>query len=139
MHKSLLNLPMPDSKSAQSWYFFSILEISNFLGFQNFFPKLHESSWFRNFFVFPLNSLFFCLSYTRQILKKSDAKRNDHVFPKLNEPSWFLQIFVWENNIFHIFYFLFPDWYIDETIRNLIFKIFMFVSRLIHSRNSFRV
>ena len=68
--------------------------------------------------------------YTRQILQKIDAKRNDHVFPKLNEPSWFLQIFVLENNIFHIFHFLFPNWYIHETIHNLIFNIFIVVSRL---------
>ena len=39
-----MNPPMPDSKSAQSWHFFSILEISNFLGFQNVFSKLHEPS-----------------------------------------------------------------------------------------------
>ena len=56
------NSPMADSKSAQSWYFFSIIEISNFLGFQNVFPKLHEPSWFWNFFVFSWNSLFFCAS-----------------------------------------------------------------------------
>lgn len=131
---------MPDSKSAQSWYFFSILEISNFLGFQNVFPKLHEPSWFRKFFVFSWNSLFFCASlHAIDFAKKNDAKRNDHVFPKLNEPSWFLQIFVLENNIFHIFYFLFPNWYILETIHKLIFKIFIFVSRLIHPRNPFRV
>ena len=75
------------------------------------------------FFSFFLEILcFFVPHYTRQILQKIDAKRNDHVFPKLNEPSWFLQIFVLENNIFHIFYFLFPDWYIHETIHNLIFK-----------------
>ena len=37
-----INPPMPDSKSAQSWYFFSILQIDNFLGFQNVFPKLHD-------------------------------------------------------------------------------------------------
>ena len=30
---------------------------------------------------------FFVPHYTRQILQKIDAKRNDHVFPKLNEPS----------------------------------------------------
>ena len=91
-----------------------------------------------DFFSFFLEILcFFVPHYTRQILQKIDAKRNDHVFPKLNEPSWFLQIFVLENNIFHIFYFLFPDWYIHETIHNLIFKIFIFVSRLIHPRNEF--
>ena len=53
-----------------------------------------------DFFSFFLEILcFFVPHYTRQILKKCDAKRNDHVFPKLNEPSWFLQIFVLENNI----------------------------------------
>ena len=34
--------PMPDSKCAQSWYVFSILEIDNFLVFQNAFPKFHD-------------------------------------------------------------------------------------------------
>ena len=62
LFESPLNPPMPDSKSAQSWYFFSILEISNFLGFQNVFPKLYEPSWFWIFFVFSWNSLFFCAS-----------------------------------------------------------------------------
>ena len=42
--KHFFNPPMPDSKSAQNWYFFSILEINNFLGFQNVFPKLYEPS-----------------------------------------------------------------------------------------------
>ena len=86
-------------------------------------------------FFLEILCFFFVPHYTRQILKKSDAKRNDHVFPKLNEPSWFLQIFVLENNIFHIFifcfpidtsmklfiiwfsnfFYLFPDWYNHET------------------------
>jgi len=39
-----LNFPMQDSKSARNWHFFSILEIKNFVGFQNVFPKLHEPS-----------------------------------------------------------------------------------------------
>ena len=56
------NPPMPDSKSAQSWYFFSILEISNFLGFQNVFPKLHEPSWF-SIFCFFLKFFFFVPYY----------------------------------------------------------------------------
>jgi len=107
-----VNPPMPDSKIAQRWYFFLILEISNFLGFQNVFPKLHEPSWFLFFFVFSWIFCFFVPHYTRQILQKNDTKRNDHVFPKLNESSCFLQIFVLVNSIFHIFYFLFPNWYI---------------------------
>ena len=111
-----INPPIPDSKSAQSWYFFSILEISKFLGFQNVFPKLHEPSWFWIFFVFSWNSLLFCASLHATDLEKNDTKRNDHVFPKLNEPSWFLQIFVLENNIFHIFYFLFPNTYVKLFI-----------------------
>ena len=59
----LFHLPMLDSKSAQSWYFFLILEIHSFLGFQNVFPKLHDPSWFCQFFVFFLNfSFFLCVS-----------------------------------------------------------------------------
>ena len=140
LKKSWLNHPMPDSKSAKSWCFFSILEISKFLGFQNVFPKLHEPSWFLFFVVFPWNYLFFFVpDYTRQILQKIDAKRKDQLFSKLNERSWFLQTFVLENNIFEISYFLFPDWYIHETIHNPIFKFFIFGSQLIHPQNPFRV
>ena len=98
------------------------LRLATFYGFK--MSSLNYMS-LRNFefFSFFLEILcFFVPHYTRQILKKCDAKRNDHVFPKLNEPSWFLQIFLWENNIFHIFNFLFPDWYIDEAIHNLISK-----------------
>ena len=50
---------------------------------------------FENISFFSGNSLFFFVPhYTRQVLPKMDAKRNDHVFSKLNGPSWFLQIFV---------------------------------------------
>ena len=66
-----INPPMPDSKSAQSWYFFSILEINNFLGFQNVFPKLHDPSWFCQFFVFPwIFRFFLCLITRDRFFKK---------------------------------------------------------------------
>ena len=66
-----LNPPMPDSKSAQSWYFFVILESNNFLGFQNIYPELHDPSWFWQLFLFCLNSLLFvCLITRDRICKK---------------------------------------------------------------------
>ena len=73
-NQSKLNPPMPDSKSAQSWYFFSILEINNILGFRNVFPKLHEPSWFWFFFVFSWNSLFFCASLHAKDFAKNWCK-----------------------------------------------------------------
>ena len=79
---------------------------------------------FENFLFFLEILYFFVPHYTRQVLQKIDAKRNDHVFPKLNEPSWFLQIFILENNIFHIFYFLFPNWYrVDLSKYHLFYDI----------------
>ena len=69
--KSNFNPPMPDSKSAQSWYFFVILESNNFLGFQNIYPELHDPSWFWQLFLFCLNSLLFvCLITRDRICKK---------------------------------------------------------------------
>ena len=89
----------------------------------------------REIFLFFLEILcFFVPYYTRQVLQKIDAKRNDHVFPKLNEPSWILPDFCVRKQYFSYFLFcfpidtsmkllitwfskflhLFPDWYIHE-------------------------
>ena len=126
---------MPDSKSAQSWYFFVILESNNFLGFQNIYPELHDPSWFWQFFLFCMNSLLFvCLIIRDRICTK--VMQNEMIMFLHNYMSLrdFKSFFVLKN-IFDNFYVLFPDWYIHETIYNLIFISFMFVSRLIHPRN----
>ena len=43
-YQSCINPPMPDSKSAQSWCFFRILEDKNFLGFQKRIPIVNQKS-----------------------------------------------------------------------------------------------
>ena len=96
-------------KECKLGIFSPYLRLATFQGFKMSSLNYMSLRDFEKFSVFLEILCFFVPHYTRQILKKSDEKRNDHVFPKLNEPSCFLQIFVLENNIFYIFYSLFPD------------------------------
>ena len=127
---------MPDSKSAQSWYFFSILEIDNFLGFENVFPKLHDPSWFFQFFVFPWIFPFFVCLITRDrffkkimqnemimFFLKRDLGRNLSAFcvKKWYSSNFFMFCFPIDRFMkpwirwFSYFSCLFSDWYMYET------------------------
>ena len=130
---------MTDSKSAQSWYFFSILEIDIFLGFQNVFPKLHDPSWFFQFFVFPwIFPFFVCLIIRDRFFKK--MMQNEMIMFFLNWTS--LRDFYWflcQKTIFSYFLFFVSRLIHPWNYSSPDFKIFIFVSRLIHPRNPFRV
>ena len=70
--------------------------------------------------------IFICFITRERFGKKNHAKRNDHLLPKMYESSKFRQFFAMKNSSI-------------TTIGNLIFKIFMFVSRLIYRWTLFRV
>ena len=116
--------------------FFSILEISNFLEFQNFFPKLHEPSWFWFLFVFSWNSLFFVCLITRDPGFAKNWCRTKCFFFLIWTSLRDFYRFLCSKTIFFIFFifcfpidtsmklfitwfskifYLFPDWYIHET------------------------
>ena len=118
-----------------SWY----LRVTTFWGFKIYTQNYMTLRDFDNFFFFAWILCFLCASLHATEFVKKWCKTKWSCFYIIIWAFVILRVFCVKKNIFHNFYVLFPDWYIHETIYNLIFISFMFVSRLIHPRNLYCV
>ena len=113
-----------------SWY----LRVTTFWGFKIYTQNYMTLRDFDNFFFFAWILCFLCASLHATDFVKKWCKTKWSCFYIIIWAFVILRDFCVKKIIFHNFYVLFPDWYIHETIYNLIFISFMFVSRLIHPR-----
>ena len=100
-----------------SWY----LRVTAFMGFEIYTQKYMTLRDFDNFFFFAWILCFLCASLHATEFVKKWCKTKWSCFYIIIWAFVILRLFCDKKIIFHNFYVLFPDWYIHETIYNLIF------------------